>query len=168
MEIAGVLTAGKFLSTALEQLGKRCQPQESPASQPLESRAMPGPTTAATTAFRQMAAPYDVTEISPRKFSEMIQKLYDAGLLNDQEFQELSLIRVELDSDRVEPDEAVNLVDFYLDKLRELRETIEEASGSLPASGQSRLVSIARRLQWVEKFAAIQSAGEEAGLDALA
>ena len=168
MEIAGVLTAGKFLSTALEQLGKRCQPQESNAGQPVESRATPAAPTAETSAFRQIVASYDVTEISPRQFSEMIQELYDAGLLTDQEFQQLSQIRLELDSDRVEPDEAISLIDFYLDKLRQLPQSLEDAGGLLPGGGPSRLASIGRRLNWVEKFAAIQSAADDAGLDAMA
>ncbi len=168
MEIAGVLTAGKFLSTALEQLATRCLAQDATAAQPPEAPPTPVAAAGATTAFREIVAPYDVTEISPRQFSEMIQKLYDTGLLTDQQFQELSQIRVQMDSDGVEPDEAIDLVDFYLDKLRRLRESLEDASGLLPTGEQSRLASIGHLLEWVEKFAAIQSAGDGSGLDALA
>jgi hypothetical protein len=169
MEIAGVLTAGRFLSSALGQLAKRCRPQEATAGGPSESAAAPAPATmGATSAFRQIAARYDVTEISPRDFSEMIQELRDAGQLTDQQFQELSQIRVELDSARVEPDEAVDLVDFCLEQLRQLRETMEDRGGVLSAGERSRLAAIGRRLEWMEKLAAIQSTGDDAGMDALA
>ena len=172
MEIAGVLTAGKFLSAALGQLGRRCQPQAATAGQPSENAATPVAATAAeTAAFREIVASYDVKEISPRDFSEMIQKLHDTGLLTDQQFQELSQIRVELDLARVEPDEDIDLADFYLDKFRALHESPEgasDATGLLPARQRSQLASLGRGLQWVEKFAAIQSAEDGGGLDALA
>jgi hypothetical protein len=169
MEIAGVLTAGKFLSTALGQLARRCQPKGATAGPPTESAA---PSVAgaggATSAFRQIAARYDVTEISPRDFSQMIQELHDAGQLTDQQFQELSQVRVELDSARVEPDEAVDLVDFCLEQLRQFRESMEDRGGLLSAGERSRLGAIGRRLEWMEKFAAIQSTDDEVGMDALA
>lgn len=168
MEIAGVLTAGQFLSSALGRLTKRCRPQEATASQALESPASPvAATSAATSGFREIVARYDVTAITPRNFSEMIQELHDAGLLTDQELQELSQIRLDLDSRGVEPDEEVNLLDFYLDRLRHLSESLKDASGLPVASRQAQLTLTGRCLQWVEKLAAIQSAADRGGLDAL-
>ena len=168
MEIAGVLTAGKLLSTAFEQLGKRGRPQQATTSQLPQTPKPAAAATAATSAFREIVADYDVTDISPGEFSEMIQKLHDAGLLTDQQFQELSLIRVELDSEGVEPDQTVDLLDFYLDRLRQLHQSLEDGTGLSSPSRQPPLASMGRRLQWVEKFASMQPAVNGAGLDALA
>ncbi|MFH1920012.1 MAG: hypothetical protein ABIP48_09025 [Planctomycetota bacterium] len=171
MDIAGVLTAGKFLSSALAQLGKPSHSKEAGESQALETAStLPGRADA-TAAFREILADYDVTRISPRRFSEMIRKLHDANLLSDQQFQELSLIRGDLDLDGVDSDESLNLVDFYLDKLRDLGLSPEDlggAGGSLSASQVSQLAPLRHRLEWVEKLATVQSGTERDGLDALA
>lgn len=171
MEIAGILTAGKFLSSALGQLGKPSQPQEAAGNQASETTRAPVSPAADDTALREILARYDVTDISPREFSEMIRKLHEAGTLTDEQFQELSLIRVDLDLDCLDPDEALNLVEFYADKLSELRQSqddLEELSGSLSANQPPQLAPTQRRLEWMAKFAAIQSDSDHVGLDALA
>ena len=93
MEVAGILTAGKFLSSALEQLGKPSQPQEAAEGRLSETPPTPGGPAGATPVLREILTRYDVTNISPSEFSEMIRKLHEAGALTDQEFQELSLIQ---------------------------------------------------------------------------
>ena len=171
MEIAGILTAGKFLSSALSQLGKPSQPQETAPGQPLETPATSAGPAGASPVLRQIVAEYDVTDISPREFSEMIHKLHEAGALSDQELQELSQIRVDLDLQGVDPDETLNLVDLYLNKLSELYGSLDDPAGSggSPSAGQlPQAVSLERRLAWLEKFAAIQAGPDRAGLDALA
>ena len=171
MEIAGILTAGKFLSSALSQLGKPSQPQETAPGQPLETPATSAGPAGASPVLRQIVAEYDVTDISPREFSEMIHKLHEAGALSDQELQELSQIRVDLDLQGVDPDETLNLVDFYLSKLQELHPSPDDsagAGGSVAAGQLPQAVSVERRLAWLEKFAAIQAGPDRAGLDALA
>jgi len=171
MEIAGILTAGKFLSSALSQLGKPSQPQETAQGQPLETPATSAGPAGARPALREIVAEYDVTNISPREFSEMIRKLHVAGAISDQEFQELSQIRVDLDLQGVDPDETLNLVDSYLDKLSELYGSLDDpadAGGSPSADQLPQAVSVERRLAWLEKFATIQAGPDRAGLDALA
>jgi hypothetical protein len=171
MEIAGVLTAGKFLSSALEQLGKPSQPQVAAHGRPAETPATPGGPGDATPLLREILARYDVTNISPREFSEMIRDLHEAGALTGEEFQELSLIRVDLDLQQVDPDETLDLVDFYLDKLVELRRSLddfESGADRLADSQPSQVASVERRLRWLEKLAAIHTGTDAAGLDALA
>ena len=171
MEIAGVLTAGKFLSSALGQLGKLGQPQEAAQAQLLQAPAAAAGPVGATSVLQEILAEYDVTSISPREFSEMIRELHEAGALADEEFQDLSLIRVDLDLQRIDPDETLNLVDFYLTKLRELHCSVDgsdSAGGSLAAGPLPQVASVERRLQWLEKFAAIQAGPDGAGMNALA
>jgi hypothetical protein len=169
MEITGILTAGKFLSSALQRLGKRGQTDETGRNQPGETPAAAGAET--TAAIREIAARYDLTRISPQEFSEMLGKLHEAGALTDQQFQELSQIRVDLDQEHVDPDKTLNLLEFYLAKLRKLQGPLEglTSSGEAGSPGASPEVAAAeRRLQWLEKFAAIQAAPERFGLDAQA
>jgi hypothetical protein len=168
MEITGVLTAGKLLSSALEHLGKRSQTDETGRSQPGE---MPATAfgAAAPTAVQDIAARYDLTRISPQEFSEMIRRLYEAGALTDQQYQELSQIRVDLDQEHVDPDETLNLIQFYLAKLRKLQGPMEgmlSVGKSTAAVASSEVAAAERRLQWLQKFAAIQTAPERFGLDA--
>jgi hypothetical protein len=171
MQIAGVLTAGKLLSSALGQLARPFQPQKSALANSAEtSKAAAGPA-GAKPRLREIVGQYDVTNISPREFSEMIRRLHEAGALTDEELQDVSMIRVDLDLERIDPDESLSLVEFYVDKLRELRRSLDDgadADASLPAGERSQLAAVQRRLQWVEKLAAIQAGADRAGLDALA
>ena len=171
MEIAGVLTAGKFLSSALEHLGKPSQPQEPAQAQVSEASTTSDGPASATAALREIVARYDVTNISPREFSSMIGELHEAGALTDQQFQELSQIRADLDLQEVDSDEPLDLVDFYLDKLRDLLDRPDESAnsdGSAAVGPGSPVVSAQQRLQWLEKFVAIQSSADTAGVDAWA
>lgn len=171
MEIAGILTAGKFVSSALGQLGKSGQSQETTPGQASEAAATAATAGVTSSALREIVAEYDVTDISPREFSEMLGKLHEAGVLSDQQYQDLSQIRVDLDLQDVDPDETLNLVDFYCDKLRELCGSLDDSdggSGSLAAETLPEAVSAQRRLAWLEKLAAIQTGPDSAGLDTLA
>jgi len=171
MEITAAFTAGRFLSTALEQLGKRHQPREAAAGQTPETPATQASQTAGNAVLQEILASYDVTDMSPREFSEMLQKLYEAGALTDQELQELSLIRVDLDLEGVDPDKTLNLVDFYVEKINELSQSlddVEDPAGLLLSDRSARLAPVKRRLEWLQKLAAVQSAPDGVGLDALA
>jgi len=170
MEIAGILTAGKFVSSALKQLDKSGQSQEAAPGQASETAATAA-SAGATSVLREIAAEYDVTNISPREFSQMIGKLHEAGALSDREFQDLSQIRIDLDLQGVDPDETLNLVDFYVDRLRELCGSLDAPAGgdgSVAADALPQAVSAQRRLAWLEKFEAIQTDPDSAGLDTLA
>ncbi|MEJ5341962.1 MAG: hypothetical protein WHT09_10365 [Thermogutta sp.] len=99
---------------------------------------------------RSILESYDVTHITPRQFSEMLEKMRDAGLVTDAEFHELAKIRVDLSEAGVEPDEAVDLLSFYRQRLRRLELWGDEnPDGTLPALR----TAWEKRLQWLEKVA---------------
>jgi hypothetical protein len=107
---------------------------------------------------------YDVTSITPNEFTEMIQKLRQAGAVSDGEFQELSSIRTDLESAGVRPDETVNLVEFYGRKVSDLKQKIELDN----RGGDRQLLDLTlKRQDWAQKFALMQ-ANPGAGVDAVA
>ena len=114
-----------------------------------------------TALLRQVSARYNVTEITPREFSDMVDQLHQAGALTDGQMQELARVRVDLDLENVDADEEVDLVDFYADKLDELL-SMEKDGGRSPDVAQAE-----KLLAWMEKFAVIQSSADVRGVDAL-
>ncbi|NQT40820.1 MAG: hypothetical protein HQ581_25215 [Planctomycetes bacterium] len=117
-------------------------------------------------AFHEVLADYDVTDISPQEFSEMIQQLHQSGAVSDRELQELALVRLDLDLAGVDADEPLNLLQFYRRSLFDLQDRLddpEQAAGVAEA-----LEGVAERVAWLEKFATIQAIGMESRLDTLA
>ncbi|HUT09418.1 MAG TPA: hypothetical protein VMY42_02895 [Thermoguttaceae bacterium] len=117
-------------------------------------------------ALAEILSRYDVTDISPTEFSEMTQRLYDAGTISEEELQRLAAIRHDLDIEGVEGDESIDLLEFYARKIERTQRTMTDSEDS-PAAGR-QLGPLLNRLDWVEKFALIQSAPDAIGLDALA
>ena len=133
--------------------------------------AVAGVTSGAASAgkLRQILAGYDVTNISPKAFSEMLQKLQQSGLLPDKDLQELSQIRTDLDRDGIGPDQQVNLLDMYAKKVRAAEQDNGQSAQQLGAAGaQDSTGSLRRRLEWMEKFATIQASPGGATINALA
>ncbi len=119
-------------------------------------------------AFHKILAKYDVTNISPRDFSELVQDLHDAGEINDSEFRELAKMRQALEQSGVDPDERLDLVQFFTEKLSQQLADFAASRGTDPAlqpssqeiekqTGESQ-----RQVEWINKFALINSAGSEA------
>ena len=109
---------------------------------------------------------YDVSDISAEEFSEMIQKLYRAGAITENEFRQLAAIRGDLDAAGFDADESTNLLEFYGVKISQLQRQGKNAND--PSSAQKQLGELVQRLDWLEKFALIQAAPETLGLDAVA
>ena len=120
----------------------------------------PGPSLSTSQAARHVLKKFDVTEITPKQLSEMIQRLFDAGVITQQEFDQLAAIRLDLDTAGIEPDESVDLLQFYRDKVEEAHRRSEQAVATPDA--------LRNRLDWIEKFALIQAAPGAFGLDAVA
>lgn len=121
-----------------------------------------------SSALRRIASQYDVREITPRDFSEMLQKLYKAGALGEEQWQELAVARLDLDLENIDPDETIDLVDFYADKLDKLLREQADSEG-LPGTAKADrplLEPVQQLLSWMEKFALIQSV-DTIGIDAL-
>ena len=144
----------------LGQLFRRATPPEATTNaQPV---AGPAPLSVqgdeAAGALRQIAARYDVTDISPGEFSSMLQDLRQAGLISDSQYHELSLIRMDLDAAGVEADDSLDLLDFYAEKLEE---AVDAGAGSLVETTN-------RRRDWLQKLALLQSTPDAPALDTLA
>ena len=146
--------------------GKRSEPTEATGEGLLKSlTSLSESPSAATTALREILAEYDVTDITPREFSKMLHKMHKSGIITEDELKDLSLIRVDLDRDGIDPDESINLADYYANKLRKQPPAfdVSELSGDEPSPEV-----LQRRLDWLEKFALIQSSSDVVGLDAVA
>ena len=108
---------------------------------------------------------YDVTDISPTEFSQMIQKLFEAGTLSEKELQQLAAVRLDLDLEGVEADESIDLLEFYARKVKKAQRQLSDSDGP---SDREQLGPLLGRLDWLQKFALIQSAPDAIGLNALA
>ncbi|MCC6124813.1 MAG: hypothetical protein IT426_07625 [Pirellulales bacterium] len=120
------------------------------------------PSAASRAAMTDILRRYDVTDITPEDFSNMITKLRDAGAISDQDFQELSSIRTELESQGLPADESVNLVQLFGDMLRKAQQQI----GDKPeGENLPKLAPAMRKLDWLQKFALIHANPDAAGID---
>jgi hypothetical protein len=121
-------------------------------------------------AFRQILSQYDVSSITPRQFSEMLQKLHQAGSISDQQYQSLSQIRTDLDASGVPPDEEVDLLKFYGQKLSAAPNTAAftpAKTASSPSGSPQPLSTVQQRLDWLRKVSTIQN-DPAAGINSLA
>jgi len=113
-----------------------------------------------------IVAHYDVTDITPAEFSEMIHQFAEAGVLPKAELDTLAAIRVELEAEGIEADESVNLIEFYTERLDRVRRDLELEPNSLVLKRQ--LADVLQKLQWLQKLDLIHSDPDVLGLDALA
>jgi hypothetical protein len=121
---------------------------------------------ATSDAMRQVVSGYDVTDISPQGFSEMLQKLRQSGTLSDKDYQDLASIRTDLEQAGTAPDKHVNLVDLYTKKLLGVR---AQAAATPPtAPQQAAAASTQRQLDWLQKFSQLRSGQSPTGVNAVA
>ena len=157
-----------ILSTAaqLAQLGRTARAAGGAPNAASSNPAASSPAGApASDAMRQALAGYDVTDISPRAFSEMLQKLRQAGTLSEKDYQELSSIRTDLEHEGTDPDHRVNLVDLYAKKLASIR---GQSGASQAAVSQAAGASAQRQLEWLQSFARLHAGQGPLGFDAMA
>jgi hypothetical protein len=125
---------------------------------------------AASSTFRQILSQYDVSSITPRQFSEMLQKLHQSGTISDQQYQNLSQIRTELDASGVQSDQEVDLVKFYSQKLNAAQNTAaatQAKTGSSSNGSPPTMSTNQQRLDWLRKVSTIQN-DPAAGINSLA
>jgi len=151
-------------------LGRPEQPVERVSSKPLDAFSLtPGTNVKPDAAVCKVLADYDVTDISPHEFSEMIHQLRKLGAISDQQLRDLAMVRLDLDREGIDPEESIDLVDFYADKLRQLLWDFgdrDRFNGSA-SSAKSSVAEVRHRLEWLEKLALIQSDPNVIGLDTL-
>ncbi|MBN2474589.1 MAG: hypothetical protein JXB62_08270 [Pirellulales bacterium] len=149
-------------------LGKRSETQPAAGNrqpQGVEAASFSGVESSAAAA--EILARYDVTDISPSELTEMIQKLYESGAISEGELQQLTAIRHDLEREGIDSDESVNLLEFYTELIEKQHRRLE-ASGETDETAGDQLRPLLRRLDWVEKFALVQSAPDAVGLDEMA
>ncbi len=128
---------------------------------------------AKTLALRKVLSEYDVTDITPREFSEMIHQLHKEGLISDDLFGQLGMVRGELDRAGIDADESVDLLAFHEKRLMDLRlESLSPLKQDDKTDGDEKSVEAERgiikeRLDWLSKMAVAQEAPEMVGLNAV-
>ncbi|HEX4148517.1 MAG TPA: hypothetical protein VHY20_06000, partial [Pirellulales bacterium] len=69
-----------------------------------------------SSAFRQIVSQFDIHDISPREFSSLVQQLASQGAISQSDQKELNQMRVELDLSGAQPDEPLDLEQFFQKK----------------------------------------------------
>ena len=128
------------------------------------------PASGATSQVRDILSHYDFQQISPREFSEMVQKLQEAGAVSDGDAKELAQMRMEMDLAQASPDDPIDLVDFFSRKMKDQQNQADNMASKNPGGfdRNAYLAPTQRQLQWVQKFAAIQSSAATEEINALA
>jgi hypothetical protein len=111
--------------------------------------------------LKGIVSQYDLTDMTPRDFSEMLRELRDAGALTESEYSELGQIRLDMDIENLDPDDSLNLLEFYGKSVDRAR------GGSESDMASTMLASMERCLNWLEKVAVLQESPDAAGLNAL-
>lgn len=159
MQIRNIL-AGQSEQTLLGKRGAS-EPVGSAATASTEPAATPS--RSVTSAMAAVLANYDIAQITPSEYSQMLQELAAAGVLSHEDYQELAAVRVDLDTAGVEPDEPVDLVSFYRQLVGKLERQLDGAEQ--PQAMRQQIQNLRRRLDWMEKFAVVQANPGAAGID---
>ncbi|GAB6166817.1 hypothetical protein JCM19992_28170 [Thermostilla marina] len=106
---------------------------------------------------------YDITHITPREVARMLDDLHTAGIIDDAQFKQLSGILQDLQKADIEPDEAVDLLRFYQQRMKRLAmfQEMGMTDNDLPSADDMQA-----RLEWLEKYEAART-GIPEGFDAL-
>lgn len=132
------------------------------------------PTAAPTPSLIEILSRYDVHDMTPNDFVEMLNELRKAGEISDDELKELSLLTLQMNTDNVDSDIPIDLIAYLQGKLGEASQILDSAEKNGAASPdaiaqakltQSRSMSL---LDWLEKFDAIQKSGQKEPIDLLA
>lgn len=169
MQINGVLSG--LTDTTL--LGKRAETTTAASRRTgaSETERASSPALADVSVVREVLTEYDVHNITPQQFTEMVQKLDDAGVLQEADMQQLGVIRQELDQMGIASDEPVDLVTLFSEKLENLQLQASETSDADAAQSEAlaqALSTTQRQLDWLEKLSVMQENRDMLGLDTVA
>ncbi len=160
MQVSNVLSRYSDLAV----LGRHKEAAEKASEKAAEKPAAQSATAGSAAMVREILKDYDVTDLSPRKLSEMLQRLHGAGVLTDEQFQQLALIRLDLDSQNVGPEERIDLVDHYRRRLEEVQRNLADGDWSGSDRSDPDIDRVRQWLTWLEKFALIEAAPDHLGL----
>ena len=166
MDISGILRG--LGGSAIGSPGNK-QPEREPAVA-AAARAPTNLSAPATAEFRQVLSHYDMRHISPREFSELVTKLKEAGAISEADYQELALVRLELDQQGLDPDGPLDLVKHLQERLEGEEGQLRKLEGdqSQPIDRQQALRDTLRQIEWVQKFDLVNRAAEYQPLDSFA
>jgi hypothetical protein len=118
-----------------------------------------------TAAMRQVLSQYDMTNITPNDFANLVQQLTAKGAISSTDAQQLASIPGELQNAGVAANEPVNLLQFYQEQVSKIQQTAAQSPN--PASVTTNFSQLMGRMQWVAKFAAARNPGGQTGLNAV-
>lgn len=167
MDIAGIWKSLQGMTP----LGAGERPEKPEPAEPIQAKSQTkslSPQSQA--ALQDILSRYDVTNIAPRDFSQLLKELQQTGAISSADQEELALVRLDLDEQGVNPDDPMNLVDFLSQRLeaqqRELRR-LENKQDS-PPEQLAALQSTLRQIDWIQKFALIHHTSDYQPLDVAA
>jgi hypothetical protein len=166
MQISSVLSGYADATSG----GRRSDSTERSTGHAGESQSSRGLSGTPTEAMRQVMADYDLTQITPQQYSEMLDRLRKGNAITEEEYSQLSQVRTELDSEGVGESEKVDLLSFYHQRSQRLSKQVEETSSD--TAGRAALAKSLRdtqhRLDWLEKLEMVHAQPDSIGLDAVA
>jgi hypothetical protein len=165
MQISSVLNGYTDATTS----GRRSEVTERAANRSAmaASRGLLG---APNAALREIMADYDLTEITPEEFSEMLNRLRKEGAITEEEYTQLAQVRVELDHEGIGATETIDLLSVYRARIQKLSQRAADTSttASQRATLQQTVAAAEHRLDWLEKLELVHSQPDAIGLDTLA
>lgn len=149
--------------------GRRSESSERSTSRSAGSQLTRGLSGTPNEAMQQIMADYDLTQITPEQYSEMLNRLRKENAITEEEYAQLSQVRTELDGEGIDPNETIDLLSFYHQRSQDLSKRLEETSTNTAGRatlGQS-LTATQHRLDWLEKLEMVHSQPDSIGLDTL-
>ncbi len=116
-----------------------------------KSSAQPVSGSSGLSAQADLLARYDLRQITPREFSQLIEQLHQRGLISREERELLWQLRLQLDAQGVGADEPLDLVQWLKDQLRQAVRKQTSPWEDHPQLAQ-RVQQLQAQLSWVQKF----------------
>ncbi len=149
------------IMTGLSTLGALFQRPAGPAAavpptEPMESSESLGGLST-DSALRELASRHDLRKISPESFSALARQLYQAGVIDDRQLEDLAAVRLELDLAELPPDKPVDVIGFLESKKQRLQGQLAAPAGkttdSLSATDYNEAADrVARQLEFLQTF----------------
>ncbi len=164
MQIGNVLSSQTDLTSA----GKRASNAGTAVASLVEATS--STSTTSTSGVAEVMRKYDLTEITPDEFAEMIQKLHENGSLTDEEYSQLVQLRAEMQSDGLAGDEDLNILTYCEQKCAALqqRADAEEKGSAQRAATAKQLATMQECSEWVQKLQLVHESPDSIGLNATA
>ena len=95
---------------------------------------------------------YDLRQITPRQFGQLVQQLYRQGMISQEEYRLLGQLRLDLDREGYRADEPLDLVEYLQDRLEEALQRQTRLGEEDPVAAAQEALRLQRQLLWVQKY----------------